>query len=106
MPPFANARDVGVDLDAVLRPIAAQMQKEYGPKLEFVLREGIVRKLHIYKDEQGRLRVEDKGDANALFDLSDAAQSDFVEFEAARLTYIDRFEKALQAAFASAPPKA
>lgn len=101
MPGFVNAKDVGVDLDAVLRSVVPGIQKEYGAKVEFVLREGLVRKLHIYFDAGGELRVEDKGPANALFDLSDMAGSDFVEFETARLTYVDRFEGALRQAIAA-----
>jgi hypothetical protein len=96
----------GLDLDAVLRATSAAMQQELkplGPMLEFAVRENIVRKARIRLDGQ-RVRVEDAGDAYSLFDIADWAKVDFVEFEAARLTYIDRFERDLQRAYDAVSP--
>lgn len=88
----------GLDLNEVLRETSLEMQKQHGmpPMLEMVLRENCVRKARI-RDDAGRVRVEDAGDAYSLFDHADWAKVDFVEFEAARLTYIDAFEQKLQA---------
>jgi len=88
----------GIDLNALLREVSQQVQKEgCPPKLEFTLREQVIRKARI-REERGRIFVEDPGDAYSLFDHADFAGVDFVEFEAHRLMYIDRFEQALQKA--------
>jgi hypothetical protein len=91
----------GLDMDAVLREVSAEMQQELkplGPMLEFCIRENCVRKARIRLDGS-RVRVEDAGDAYSLFDLADWAKVDFVEFESSRIVYIDKFEQRLQAAY-------
>lgn len=101
MPPVWPRNELqvpGLDLDAVLREVSAAMQQELkplGPMLEFTIRENCVRKARIRLDGK-RVRVEDSGDAYSLFDHADFAKVDFVEFETARITYVDRFEAALQ----------
>jgi hypothetical protein len=104
MPPVWPRNELkvqGLDLDAVLRDVSRAMQQELkamGPMLEFTIRENCVRKARIRLDGE-RVRVEDAGDAYSLFDHADFAKVDFVEFEASRILYIDRFEQALQQAY-------
>ncbi|HEV8359248.1 MAG TPA: hypothetical protein VGR28_02210 [Candidatus Thermoplasmatota archaeon] len=104
MPPVWPRNELkveGLDLDAVLREVSREMQQELkpmGPMLEFAIRENCVRKARIRLDGQ-RVRVEDAGDAYSLFDHADFAKVDFVEFEASRIMYIDRFEAKLQQAY-------
>lgn len=87
----------GLSLDDVLREASQEMRETHKlpPMLELAIRENCVRKARIRLEGQ-RVRVEDAGDAYSLFDHADWAKVDFVEFEAYRLTYIDRFEQKLQ----------
>jgi hypothetical protein len=100
MPPVWPRNELsveGLDLDAVLRDTtrAVQAEHKFPPMLEMAIRENCIRKARIRLDG-ARVRVEDAGDAYSLFDHADWAKVDFVEFEAARLTYIDAFEQRLQ----------